>query len=74
MGEGYGRKYGEYKVRWDGKTVESALRNLKKFAEKELLKNPETVSLRPYPFTLLYTKEKSQYELLGIPDTGNILQ
>jgi hypothetical protein len=59
MGDGYGTPYRSWKINWDGKTLESALNNLKIFAKKELIKNNNEVNPRPYPFRLLYTKDKN---------------
>jgi hypothetical protein len=37
MGSGYGRPFRGMDIKWDGKTLESAISNLRKFAETELI-------------------------------------
>jgi hypothetical protein len=59
-GEGIGTPYHNWKVKFDGKTLESAMKALKRFATKNLIKNNDEVSLRPKPFRLLYTKDKEK--------------
>ena len=60
MGEGIGRPYQNWKIKFDGKTLESAMKSLEKFSIKNLIKNTGTVTPRPYPFRLLYTKDTEQ--------------
>lgn len=61
-GEGYVTPRRTWEIKWDGKTIENALNNLKIFAEKEFIKNNDEVNLRPSPFRLLYTKDKNIIE------------
>ena len=64
MGKGYGRPYHNWKIKFDGKTLESAMKSLERFATKSLIKSDGEVSLRPTPFRLLYTKDKTVIEEL----------
>lgn len=60
--EGIVTPYHNWEIKFDGQTLESAMKALKKFAVKNLVKNNNEVSLRPKCFRLVYTKDKSKVE------------
>jgi hypothetical protein len=60
--EGYIRHYKDLRVGWDGKTIENALKSLKLYANKKLLKNNDEINLRPPYFRLTYTNDKNIIE------------
>jgi hypothetical protein len=62
MGEGIGKPYKSWKIKFDRKTLESAMKALKMFAAENLVINNTEASLRPNPFQLFYTKDKEQDE------------
>jgi len=62
-GDGYARSTNDWNIKFDGKTLENALAELAKFSAENLVINPDEVPLRPEPFKLLYTKDKSMLEI-----------
>ena len=58
MGQGMGRPYKSWKINFDGKTLESAMRALEIFAAETLVKNENYIPRRKEPFPLVYTKNK----------------
>jgi len=67
VGEGYGTPYHSWKVKFDGKNNNSAIRALNRLIKKEnLIKNAVEVNPRPSPFRLLYTKDKDIINKLNV--------
>jgi hypothetical protein len=65
IGEGIGTPYHSWKIKFDGKTLDSAMKALNKFIIKEkLIKNDKELIPRKKPFRLLYTKDKNMIERL----------
>jgi len=65
-GEGYVHQYKDWKLEWDGKTLENALEVLERFSKSNLVKNHNKVNLRPQPFRIVYTKDEKQLRELGL--------